>query len=216
MIALGALVILGVQAVASLAFRRDPYLPSPPPLVNLPLQVGEWTRTQEGEIAAEVIEMLGPDDALAREYRRGATEDFASLFVSYYRTQLRAKNAHDPKVCLPGSGWNPRESKVIDVGLPDGRTFPVNYYRIARGTDEAIVLYWFQTHNGAVAHEQQLRFRRLISAIQYNRTDMALVRIVVPVGMGGLPAANHQAVQLAAQIYPEIIPYFPPTLKAGS
>jgi EpsI family protein len=137
--------------------------------------------------------------------------------VAYYKTQLRAKNAHDPKVCLPGAGWNPTESRVLTVpALAATRAFPANYYRIVRGGSQAVVVYWFQTYNGVYTFEQQLRAHRLLDSVLDNRTDMALVRIVLPVGEAGLQAANTKATELAQLLYPQMLSYFPLKEKSGS
>jgi EpsI family protein len=208
---LAAALILAGQAAISNFFQRDPYLPSPPPLSIFPASMAEWQVVQESPIDAAVLDMLGPDDTLSREYQDPKTGAHAGVFVAYYKTQLRAKNAHDPKVCLPGSGWNPLANRVEEVRLPEGRKLPVNYYRIARGDASAVVLYWFQTHSGVHTKEQQLRLQRLMDAVKENRTDMALVRIVVPVDAGGVAKADERAYELARQVYPRMLEYFPPT-----
>ena len=213
----GAVCILAMQAVASYSLHREPYLPSPPPLAALPPHLGDWNQLRDGDIEPEVLQVLGPDDALAREYETDGGRERASLFVAYYKTQLRSRQAHDPKVCLPGSGWNPTLSRVIEIpAVPPARAFPVNYYRIAREGSQAVVLYWFQTYNGIYTFEQQLRGHRLLDAAIDNRTDMALVRIVIPIGQAGLEAADTKAVQLAQKIYPQMLSYFPPKEKSGS
>ena len=211
-----AALILVAQAAATYAFRRDPYLPTVPPLALIPERLGSWQFAQEGVVEPEVLEVLAPDDSLLREYQLSETGSRGALFVAYYKTQLRAKNAHDPKVCLPGSGWNPRLSKVMDIAIPGRAAIPVNYYRIAKGNAEAVVLYWFQTHSDVVSKEQELRAHRLISSVRDNRTDMALVRIVVPVDENGVDAADARAVQLSQLIYPQMLPYFPLKETAGS
>jgi EpsI family protein len=208
--------ILAAQAVASLAFRRQPFLPSPPPLVMLPMHLGDWQQVQDASLDPEILEMLSPSDSLDRQYRLAGGQG-ANLFVAYYRSQLQAKGAHDPKVCLPGAGWNPRLSRLMDVPLPGStRSFPVNYYRIAKDGAEEVVLYWFQTFKGVYTFEQQLKAHRVLDAITDNRTDMALVRIVVPVDADGVAVADARAYQLAQLVYPQMLPYFPPKEKPGS
>lgn len=211
-IAVAGGLILAVQAVASFTLHRDSFLPSPPPLMNFPLRLGDWAQIHDWTLEPEVLEMLSPDDTLTREYELSGSPRRASLFVAYYKTQLRAKQAHDPKVCLPGNGWNPVESRVIDVRTPaSSSTFPANYYRIQKGRDEAVVLYWFQTHKAVYTFEQQLRAHRVLDAIVDNRTDMALVRVMVPVEEGAVEAADARALQFAQLAYPSMLPYFPKT-----
>jgi len=215
---LGAVVVIfAAQAIASRVLHRDPFLPSPPPLANLPLQLGSWERFGEESVAPDTLTMLGPDDYLARQYQIPGKPQQAELFVAYYKTQLQSKNAHDPKVCLPGAGWNPVESHLATVTLPNsGFSFPVNYYRIKKDETEQVVLYWFQTPKGVYTFEQQLRAHRVVDAILDNRTDMALVRIIVPVNASDVAAADASAIRLAQSVYTSMLPYFPPTEKARS
>jgi EpsI family protein len=213
----GAISILAIQAAASYWLHREPYLPSPPPLAALPLRLGDWTQSRDSSVEPDALVMLGPDDALVREYQLGGGRETASVFVAYYKTQLRSRNAHDPKVCLPGSGWNPTLSRVIEVpAAPHARSFPVNYYRIVREGNQAVVLYWFQTYNGVYTFEQQLRAHRLIDAVIDNRSDMALVRIIIPIGEAGVQTAGARATDLAQFLYAQMLSYFPPKEKARS
>jgi EpsI family protein len=209
--------ILVAQAISSQAYRRQPFLPSPPPLAMLPMHLGGWEQVQDASLDPEVLQMLNPSDSLDRQYQLAGGSHGANLFVAYYKSQLQAKNAHDPKVCLPGAGWNPTVSRVMDVSVPGSTSsFPVNYYLIARDSAEEVVLYWFQTYKGVYTVEQQLKAHRVLDAIADNRTDMALVRIVVPVEANGIEAADARAMQLAQLIYPQMLPYFPPKEKPGS
>lgn len=214
----GVVGIFAAQAVASAVLHRAPFLPSPPPLANIAPEVGGMSQVAEETIDPSVVDVLGPDDILARLYQLPGEGGQAELFVAYYKSQLREKQAHDPKVCLPGSGWNPIDSHLAWVPLPgSAKSFPVNYYRIKKEESEEVVLYWFQTPKGIYTFEQQLRFHRIVDAITDNRTDMALVRIVVPVTRtDGLAGANASAIRLAQAAYTQMVPYFPPTASRAS
>src|SRR6476659_6218391 len=145
----GGLAILLLQGVVTLALSRSEYLPSPPPLTSLPETAEAWSHRGETEIDEESIKMLGPDDYISRTY--ASSEGQINLFVAYYKTRHRARNAHDPKVCLPGSGWNPLESRVIDIPVRESAA-PVsaNYYLIEKNNVQAVVVYWYQTYKGTV------------------------------------------------------------------
>jgi EpsI family protein len=203
----GGAAVLSAQGAASLALSRSEYLPSPPPLSGLPPEVGEWVSKTDLEIDPAAIEMLGPDDVLSRLYE-SRTGDRASLFVAYYKTQHRARNAHDPKVCLPGSGWETVESTVIPVPLRGSiSSIPVNLYVVQKQSAQNVVLYWFQNHKRAIAYEQLLKFDRLLDSIRENRTDMALVRVTVPVSMTVQPARD-AGIQFIQSLYPYIMGQF--------
>ncbi len=204
-----AVLLLAAQSLASFLLHRDPILPTPPPLANIPVELGGWVETREESIAPEALDMLGPDDFMVRLYHRPGGAAPAEVFVAYYKTQLRAKNAHDPKVCLPGAGWNPTASHLSTVSAGNGVTFPVNYFRITKEDTEQVVLYWFQTFKGVYTFEQQLQMHRVWDAVADNRTDMALVRVIVPVAGGDSSAADASAAQLAGVVYTQMLSYFP-------
>ena len=49
------------------------------------------------------------------------------------------------------------------------------------------MLYWYQSHGRIVASEYWGKFYLVYDALRLNRTDAALVRITVPVGMATRP-----------------------------
>ena len=81
-------------------------------------------------------------------------------------------------------------------------------YLVAKQDMRQVVLYWFQTLTGVYTFEQQLRLPRIVDAVRLNRTDMALVRVVVPVTASGIEAASRNATALAASAYLQMLPYF--------
>lgn len=208
---IAALGLLTLQAALTYGLARVEYLPSPEPLEQWPRALSGLPKSQDGVLEPEAYEMLTPDDFLNRQYFDPATGSSAGLFIAYYKTQLRAKNAHDPKVCLPGSGWNPLISEVrLERFDPSAPPAKINRYVIAKGNFKNVVLYWFQTHKRALAREQELRFYRLADMIRDGRTDMALVRIVIPVHMDDVEGATKRGLDIAAELYPHLQQQFPP------
>jgi len=209
-LAFGAAAILAAQAVLSYGLARVEYLPSPPPLALFPRALGEWNQARDVPVDPVQLAMLAPDDVLSRDYMRPDEPAPLSLFIAYYRSQHSIGGAHDPKVCLPGAGWNPLASKVWQIEVAGAaRPIPVNYYLISRNRQQAVVLYWFQTHRGVTPYEQWLRLQRVWQTLVDRRTDMALVRIVAPVE-DDLARASARAVRFAALAYPAIQQQFPP------
>ena len=206
-----AVLLLSTQAALTHWLSRTEFLPSPGPInENIPATVGKWSQFQDGVLDPEAYAVLAPDDVLNRTYRQANTPDELNLFIAYYKTQLRAKNAHDPKVCLPGSGWNPLISKQIPI-VVSGQSQPisVNYYVISKNGEQAVVLYWFQNHKKVYADEQFLKFSRVVDNFMENRTDMALVRIVISATKPGLDAATAKATEFASLLYPSLGKQFP-------
>ena len=206
-----ALLLLTAQAALTHRLSRTEFIPSPGPITeNIPATIGDWSRFQDGVLDPEVYEMLAPDDVLNRTYRDPAASSELNLFIGYYKTQLRAKNAHDPKVCLPGAGWNPLISKQIPITVAGvAEPVNVNYYVISKNGEQAVVLYWFQNYKTAYTTEQGLKYSRVLDNILENRTDMALVRIVISATKPGIEPATAKAIDFARLLYPSLEKQFP-------
>lgn len=215
-ILLAAIAVLAIQFAVSRALSRTEYLPSPPPLDQFPATLGEWTRVKDEVMEPGVLEMLAPDDSLNRTYIHANRTAEVNFFMAYYKTQHRAANAHDPKVCLPGSGWNPIISKVVELSVPGSAApVPVNYYVVAKGEGRNLVLYWYQTYKRAFAREQAARIQRVLDTVAENRTDIALVRVVVPVVKEDLDAATAMGTEFIRLAYPYILRQFPPKARGA-
>lgn len=201
--------ILAIQALLTAAWNRPEYLPPIPHLSSLPAVIGVWHATSEPALDPAALSMLSPDDVLNRMYTDERATD-ASLFIVYYRSQHRAKQAHDPKVCLPGSGWIPIHSETIQIPIPQlTKMLPANYYVIKNGTATDIAIYWFQTVNGPTAATESVRFSKLFGAVHRNRSDLALVRVVVPQDPLATEESGRSAIAFVTAIYPALSSYFP-------
>jgi EpsI family protein len=86
----------------------------------------------------------------------------------------------------------------------------VNRYVIAKGLDQQIVLYWYQSHGRVVASEYWAKLYLVEDAIRLNRTDGALVRVITPVSSSeSLESGERRAVAFATQLLPILDAYIP-------
>ena len=173
----------------------------PKPLGQLPLQLGEWSFTQDGVVDEDTRDILKADDLLLREYQDGLSGARGTLFVAAFQSQRTGKTPHSPKNCLPGSGWTQLSSDMypIDVGRP--QPIVVNRYVVQNGDTRSLVLYWYQSRDRVVASEYNAKFWVMADAIRYNRTDTALVRVVMPIVGGDEGAATTEAVSFVKQFF---------------
>ena len=208
--------LLVLQAALLYSAVRPEVVPPSRPLAGMPLRLGSWQMVEEGVIEQDVLDVLKADDILNREYCTSAVPDCAStgqgkagLFVAGFRTQRNGKAPHSPKNCLPGSGWVPLASEdlAVDVGLPAPIT--VNRYLIAYGSQRDLVLYWYQSRNRVVANEYKAKFWVMADAIRLNRTDTALVRVVVPVANRNEAQAQAYATDFVKSFYLTLLNYLP-------
>jgi len=173
-------------------------------LSSFPMAIGPWSG-RELPIEERVQDVLKASDLLNRVYIDPAAGNWIGMFVAYYDSQRRGGAIHSPKNCLPGAGWNIVEGSIVPVTLA-GRPEPaaVNQVMIQNGLNRQLVLYWYQSQGRIVASEYTAKICLLWDAATKNRTDGAIVRIVVPVVEGNEEAALQQAKDFLGRAYPEL------------
>ena len=156
-------------------------------------------------IEPEVQDILKADDTLNRIYVSPDNSSAAFLFIAFFKSQRYGQAPHSPKNCLPGSGWEPLESEPLTITVP-GRSEPVvtNRYLVARGEEQSVVLYWYQSHSRIIAGEFAAKFWLIADSIKYHRSDSALVKVVVPVKDGDSAAATRSAVAFVKAMFPTL------------
>ena len=203
-------IVLLFQAVAyyAVASRRE-IIPNISPLSVFPAISNGWTMQNENPLEQEVKDVLKADDTLNRVYASPDRHTAASLFIAFFRSQRYGQSPHSPKNCLPGSGWRALDDSKFQVTVP-GRDTPIviNRYLIARGDEQSLVLYWYQSHSRVVAGEFAAKFWLVADATRFHRSDTALVRVVVPVN-GNREAATNTGVEFVRAVYPDIVAHLP-------
>ena len=175
-------IVLLAQAGAFYGFSRSEKIPVRKPLAVFSLDGTAWKNLQDVQIDQETLDVLKADDILSRVYQNKENGRLATLFVAYFDTQRTGKAPHSPKNCLPGSGWVQDQAGTVDIAIP-GQADPVhvNRYIVSRGDNKSVVFYWYQSHNRTIASEYSAKFYTMADSIRYNRSDTALVRVVVAV-----------------------------------
>jgi len=202
---LAVTLLLVLQGVLLYSAIRPEVIPSARPLAELPSPLG-WDLQEEGVIEPEILAMLNADDVLNRSYRSG--NRYANLFVASFWSQRTGKAPHSPKNCLPGSGWTPLASSLFSFDA-DGTPITVNRYVVTRGDARSLVLYWYQSRDRVVADEYTAKFWVMADSIRLNRTDTALVRVVVPIFNGNEKDAEQTSVEFVRAFYATLKQYLP-------
>jgi EpsI family protein len=175
------------------------------PLSTLPLRVGAWQGVDAAPLGDSVLEVLRVDDYLNRGYVAPG-RPWISLYVGYYRSQRQGQTVHSPLNCLPGAGWEPVLRSRILVPEPGGGSrAEVNRLVIQKGLDRQLVLYWYQAHGRIVASEYWGKIYTVVDAVRLNRSDGALVRVIVPIVSNNASAEN-DAEQAALDFVASILP----------
>ena len=190
-------------------------LPPRQALSGLPLKLDPWTGRNEAPFDKEILDVLGVDDYVVRSYFRPSNL-MVGLYVGFYTSQRQGDTIHSPLNCLPGAGWQALEQgrAVIDVrqnpSATTTRSIEVNRVVIGKGLDKQLVYYWYQSRDRVVASEYWGKIYTVLDAVKYNRTDAALVRVIVPIPDASFgPAADAQAVEFVKALFPLLERHLP-------
>ena len=206
-------VVMGLGAVLLLGVDRQQAIPLREPLEIIPTQAEQGTLVgRDRAINGEEREVAGVDDYLLRDYRRPDGSLAYSLYVGYYRHQTQGRTIHSPRNCLPGAGWERISVSPFPIEIPKGRT-TVRRYVLAKGSNRALVFYWYQGRGRVASDEYLVKLDLLRDAALRGRTEEALVRIVVPIADEGRALeADSVGLRAARTVIPLLdraLPIFP-------
>ena len=204
-LAASALIVL--QGALIYSAIRPESVPPARSLSQFPSMLGAWRLLEEGVVDADTQAVLKADDLLNRYYGSGSSG--ANLFVAAFRSQRNGKTPHSPKNCLPGNGWTPVNSDELAVDVGGSTPIRVNRYVVAHGDERSLVLYWYQSRERAIASEYTAKFWVVVDAMRLNRTDTALVRVVVPIVDRDEASATQAAAGFVRSFYDTLREYLP-------
>jgi EpsI family protein len=206
---LPVVVLLGLTFFVLEARGREEILPPHENLSTFPMQIAD-RHSRDLPMSPDELEVLGPGDFLMRDYASMSGGLPVNLYIAFFPSQRTGDTIHSPKNCLPGSGWAPIESGHISLQRANGSMILVNRYVIEKGADRILVLYWYQAHGRVTPSEYWAKVLLVTDAIRMNRTDGALVRLVVPILQGTSDArAQKSATEFAERILPLLDNYIP-------
>jgi len=206
-------VLLAASSVF-LSNARRPEAPLPrTPFSQFPMAIGTWRAVVDPPLDKAILAVLGVDDYLSRVYYKPNAAG-VGLYMGYYGSQRQGDTIHSPQNCLPGSGWEPVSEGRLQLSNADGagRDITINRYVIQKGLDQNLVLYWYHGRGRVIANEYWSRAMLIRDALLTNRTNGALVRVIVPVmrkDEGNLAPVEALAQEFVRSIFPKLDPYLP-------
>jgi len=204
-----SLLMLATAGFLAATMRAEP-VAIREPLTTCPLELSDWKGERAPDFDERTLAILGVDEYINRVYLDSRKRP-VGLYVGYYGSQRTGDTMHSPLNCMPGAGWSPISFNRIPISVQDSpghRDITVNRYVIEKGLDRQLVLYWYQSHGRVVASEYWGKFYMVVDAIRTNRTDGAMVRIIVPI-VNDESDAERQAIDFAQVLYPLLGRYLP-------
>jgi exosortase D (VPLPA-CTERM-specific) len=206
-----ATVLLAAGATADLAVpERHEVHPARADLAEFPTRMGDWVG-HRGTLEPVYRDALLLDDYLLADYRDPGSQPI-NFYVAYYESQRSGHRVHSPINCIPGGGWVIRklEQRSFPASEVGGKSLPVNRAIIELGTQQSLVYYWFQERGRLLTDETLVKWYIFWDALTRNRTDGALVRLVVPITPGAKEADLDAKMQrFVALIQPRLNRYVP-------
>jgi EpsI family protein len=200
---------LVLQGSLFYGFSRGEAVAAARSLDGFPWALGGWHMIQQGVIEKEIKDVLRADDYLTRQYAISPAQT-ASLFVAFFKSQRAGQTPHSPKNCLPGSGWMWSVSETILVTIAErDRPIEINRYVVSKGDTRAVVLYWYQSRDRVVAIEYKAAAFVAWDAIRRNRTDTALVRVVVPIAGDRADTATRIGIEFIQAFFTTLRQFLP-------
>jgi len=198
-----ALVLVG-GIFATHGIRPSPAAQTHRPLQEFPAAIASW-HSEDLPFDPEVVKEIGVDDYTNREYVGNARP--IELYIGYYKDQRSGDAIHSPKNCLPGSGWEPVRSALLQISTAD-KPVLVNEYIVEKGAKRDLVLYWYQTRGRIVASEYWAKFWLVADGVRHRSTDGAMIRIWTT-AEDGEESAQIRATDFARRVYPQVSEFLP-------
>lgn len=174
--------ILGVAALFTVGISTQRAMPLREPLAAAIPDTLDGLAGRDATLGSAEVAVAGMTSYLMRLFApvEGQSGEPFSLYVGYYAEQTQGRTIHSPKNCLPGSGWEALTSTQVMIPTAIG-SIPVNKYLVQNQKERALVLYWYQGRGRVAANEYLVKWNLLRDAALRQRSEEALVRIVVPV-----------------------------------
>ncbi len=168
----------------------------------IPVQMGQRTGVDE-PFDPGTMQALRADLVLGRLYRDPRDGSVLQLFVAYFGSQETGSQIHSPQHCLPGGGWIIRDRSKWTVTTTAGSR-RINEFLIEKGAGKELVHYWFVTRSGILSNEFELKWDLVRNSLLGLPTDAAMIRLVLPVGPGGLEVTRRNLRAFCLEMMPAL------------
>lgn len=204
----GAL-LLAASVALSLTVHFDREVPPLRPFAQFPKLVGTWTGTGS-TLEKKFLDVLNLTDYLIMDYRDPSGRD-VNLYVAYKGNKEKGGFLHSPGTCMPGNGWNFRESGEETLsGIPGVPGMRVNRAFMEKDGQRQLSYYWFPKHGRILTTFLQIKLYGILDALVDRRTDAALVRLITPIAQGEEVADAERRLQGFTRTFAPVLEGFIP------
>lgn len=176
-------------------------------LTRFPLEVESW-HGERRPMEQMFVDALKFTDYALIDFADG-TGRTVNFYLAYYDSQQKGRSIHSPATCLPGGGWEFKNSGLVTLGQgEDG--FQVNRAVIEKDGVQQLSYFWFPQRGRVLTNAYELKIYGFWDALTRQRTDGALVRLITPVGKGEpVEAADARLQEIARSLVPVLDEFLP-------
>lgn len=151
------------------------------PLIELPMEFGDWKGRDATPMDAESHDILKLDQYLRRYYENSKGQG-VFVYVGYWEKQSGEHQAakHSPLMCLPANGWkiSSPQSREIAMGGTNGDQHARQLVGLIK--DQSLLFYyWFFSGEQTYVDETEALFRIAKEAILRGRSDGGIVELSI-------------------------------------
>ena len=205
-----AAIAIVLATVIGLVHEREEIVPERKTFATFPLTINNWTGRQTS-IPRDQLDILDLDDYFIADYTNRNNSNFVNFYAAYYESQRSGNNAHSPKACIPGGGWEIKDISTRAIDLDSsGKKMNVNRLLINKGENSQLVYYWFKQRSRVITNEYLIKWFVFVDSLFLNRTDGSLIRVSTIIKSDEDIARADQRllgfIQLSHPYYSEFIP----------
>ena len=176
-----AVIFLSTTIVLAQSFDFRQKIPINKSFDKFPLQVGEWLGKRQN-LMPNILDELDLSDYILVNYQNPSGQ-WVNFYTAYYESQQKGESIHSPATCLPSSGWIFKEAGSVKIAVQHhhGERMSVKRAVMEKGGYKQLSYYWFPQRGRILTNAYQLKIYAFWDAINRQRTDGALVRLITPV-----------------------------------
>lgn len=184
-IALTALLAFLIAYTFSMRYRRieTTLLPSFAPI---PSSISGYESFDE-QVDKATLTTLRADAVLFRTYLSPGKPEIW-LFIGFFASPQENSQIHSPRHCYPGAGWTILSERKISITAEDD-SHEATLLKIENGQEKHLVLYWFESADGAIPNEFALKWNQMKNSLLGRNRSTAFVRFSMKLE----PEENEQA-----------------------
>ncbi len=210
---LAAFVILSLNTYVYWYMGSEEVIPPRSQFSEFPDQLGDWRCYNREMMKDEILANLQVTDYISCAFVNAEKKTFTHLYIGYHESQTRDRNSgraaviHPPEHCLPGSGWDVIDSRVVPIDVGSGGE--AKRFVIAKGNQRALVYFWYHSRGHVIARGYQKILWMFLDRATRSRSDGSLVRFTIPIQHDDIESAEASFRALASAVTPLLSAYVP-------